>query len=80
MSGGWASPVSCEGRYACAAGTRCEAPEDIEDAAESIEGLRTGAEGRVSGRVGREGWGMATGEAGGEMPADDSVGDETCRS
>jgi hypothetical protein len=46
-----------------------------------MEGLRTGAVGRVvSGRFGREGGGMATGDAGGDMPADDSVGEDACRS
>jgi hypothetical protein len=52
----------------------------MEEAAESIEGLRTGAVALVSGRLGREGGGMVTGEAGGERPANDSVGDEACRS
>jgi hypothetical protein len=52
----------------------------MEEAAESIEGLRTGTVGLVSGRLGREGAGIAAGEAGGERPADDSEGDEACRS
>jgi hypothetical protein len=51
----------------------------MEDAAESIEAVRTGTAGFVSGRFGRDGGGMAAGDAGGEKPADDSVGDETCR-
>jgi hypothetical protein len=79
MLGGFARLVSCEGRGAWPKGARWEAPEDMEEAAESIDGLRTGAAGFVSGRCGREGGGMAGGEAGGERPADDSVGDETCR-
>lgn len=69
MSGGLARLVSCEGRYPWPAGSFCEAPDDMEEAAESIEGLRTGCVGLVSGRFGREGGGMA-GEAGGETPAD----------
>jgi hypothetical protein len=79
MLGGLARLVSCEGRGAWPRGARWEALEDMDEAAESIDGLRTGAAGFVSGRCGREGGGMAAGEAGGERPADDSVGDETCR-
>lgn len=81
MSGGLAVLVSCDGRGAWLAGGRfCEAVDDSEDAAESIEGLRTGTVGLVSGRFGRDGGGMVTGEAGGEMPAEDSVGDDSWRS
>jgi hypothetical protein len=45
----------------------------MEEAAESIDGLRSGAVGLVSGRFTREGGGMA------EKPAVGSVGEETCR-
>jgi len=73
--------VSCDGRGAWLTGGRFwEAVEDSDDAAESIEGLRTGTVGLVSGRFGRDGGGMVTGDAGGEIPAEDSVGDDTCRS
>jgi len=49
----------------------------MDEAAESMDGLRMGAVGLVSGRLGRDGGGMAAGEAGGERPADDdNVGDE----
>lgn len=57
----------------------CEVVDDSDEAAESIDGLRGGV-GRVSGRFGREGGGMAVGDAGGEMPADDRTGAETFRS
>jgi hypothetical protein len=82
MSGGCAVLESCDGRYAWPGGMRfCEALDESDDAAESMEGFRTGAVGLVvSGRLGREGGGMVTGDAGGEMPADDSVGDDACRS
>lgn len=82
MSGGLAVLVSCDGRDPWLPGGRFwEALEESDEAAESIEGLRTGTVGLVvSGRFGREGGGMVTGDAGGEMPADDSVGDDTCRS
>lgn len=81
ISGGFAVLVSCDGRGAWLAGGRFwEAVEDSDDAAESIEGLRTGTVGLVSGRFGRDGGGMVTGDAGGEIPAEDSVGDDTCRS
>ena len=81
MSGGLAVVVSWDGRGAWLAGRRLwEALDEREDAAESIEGFRTGGVGvAVSGRLGRE-EDMMRGEAGGEMPADDSVGDETWRS
>lgn len=83
MSGGLAVLVSCDGRETwLPTGRFCEALDERDEAAESIEGLRTGTGGlAVSGRLGREGGGdMMTGDAGGETPADDSVGDETCRS
>jgi hypothetical protein len=83
MSGGFAVLESCDGRYAWPGeGRFWEALDENDEAAESIDGLRTGALGRgvVSGRFGREGGGMVTGDAGGDMPADDSVGDDACRS
>lgn len=53
--------------------------EDSDETAESIEGLR-GAVGLVSARFGRDGGGMAVGDNGGEMPADERRGAETFRS
>ncbi len=61
---------------------RCEALAlDNDEVADSIEGLRAGAMGLVSGRLGRDGGGMVVviGDAGGEMAADDSEGDVGCR-
>jgi hypothetical protein len=73
MSGGLAVLISCEGLEPWPGGSRCcEALDENEDAAESMEGLRTGGVGLDSG--------MATGDAGGDMAAVDSVGDEACRS
>lgn len=82
MSGGLAVLVSWDGRGAWLPGRRFwEALDESEDAAESMEGLRIGTVGvAVSGRFVRDCGDMMTGDAGGEMPADDSVGDETCRS
>ena len=82
MSGGCAVLESCDGRYAWPDGVRFwEALDESDDAAESMEGCRTGAVGLVvSGWFGREDGGMVTGDVGGEMPADDSVGDDACRS
>jgi hypothetical protein len=82
MSGGLAVLVSWDGRGAWPAGARFwEALDESEEAAESMEGLRTGTAGVVvSGRFGRDCGDMTTGDAGGEMPAEDSVGDETWRS
>lgn len=73
--------VSCDGLCPWPVFPRydCEAPDESDDAAESIDGLR-GAVGRVSGRCGRDGGGMVTGDAGGEMPVDDRTGAETLRS
>lgn len=82
MSGGLAVLVSWDGLGAWFAGRRLwDALDEREEAAESMEGLRTGAVGvAVSVRFGREDGDMMRGDAGGEMPADDSVGDETWRS
>ena len=57
----------------------CDALEDSDDAAESIEGFR-GTVGRVSGRLGRDGGGIATGDEGGDRPADERTGAEMFRS
>jgi len=43
-----------------------------------MDGLRWGV-GRASCRLGREGGSMATGEAGGETPADDETGADALR-
>lgn len=57
----------------------CEALEDSEETAESIEGFR-GAVGRVSGLLGRDGGGIVPGDEGGEMLAEERTGAETFRS
>jgi hypothetical protein len=75
--------MSGTGRCPAARLTRkdCEALDDSDEAAESMEWLRIGGVGRVSGRFGREGGGMVTtGDAGGEKPADGGTGSETFRS
>jgi len=77
ISGGFVVLVSWDGRGAWPVGG---AVDESDDAAESMEGLRTGTVGRVSGRLGRDGGSMVKGEAGGEKPADERAGDETWRS
>jgi hypothetical protein len=56
----------------------CEV-DDRDETCESIEWFR-GAVGRVSGRLGRDEAGMATGEEGGETAAEVTTGAETFRS
>lgn len=78
MSGGLAVVTSWDGREEWPVGARgtAEIFDVTDDAAESIERLRGGAVGFVSGRKGREGGGMA----GEELPAVGSVDEEACRS
>lgn len=80
MSGGFAVLASCDGLGPWFAVPRSEWEAlDIDDVAESIDGLRGGA-GRCSGRLDRDEGGMAKGDSGGEVPAEDWVGTGRFRS